>query len=93
MSKTGAIVLKKLLTNRLINSIFMTVNVKPNIARKRRRKNPRVVTAAQAAEMLRLSRSAILWNISHGYLKARFNGYKYLIRLDDIEKFEEEFYL
>ena len=70
------------------------MNVKANeIARKRRRRrNPTLITAAQAATSMGLSRNSILWNIRRGYLKAHYDGYRYRIHLDDLKEFRDRFY-
>ena len=60
--------------------------------KRRKLRNPHVVTVTQAAEMLGLSDGAIRWNITEGYLPAHFDGYKYLVDIDDLRAFKERFY-
>jgi len=57
-----------------------------------KRKNPSYITASQAAEIIGLSRNAILWNIREGNLVADFDGFKYRIQISELNKFREKFY-
>jgi excisionase family DNA binding protein len=60
---------------------------------KRRRRNPRGwLTVREAAERMGLHTNSILWNIRQGYLRARYDGYRYYIHPQDLQRFEEEFY-
>ena len=59
---------------------------------KRRKRNPETISASQAAKLMSLHPNTILWNIRQGYLKARYDGYRYLIRLSDLKQFREDYY-
>jgi hypothetical protein len=36
--------------------------------------------------------NTILWNIRQGYLRAKFDGYRYLIKPEDYIEWREKFY-
>jgi excisionase family DNA binding protein len=59
---------------------------------KKRRRNPAVITAAEAAKLMNLSRNAVLWNIRQGNLPAKNDGYRYWIKMSDLRKFRNKFY-
>ena len=63
-------------------------------SRRRRRRNPLLgyLTVDEAAEIARLSPGAIRWNISKGFLPAEFDGYRYHIRPQDLQRFLELYY-
>lgn len=63
------------------------------IEKKRRYvRNPKFMTAGEAAASVGMSENAIRWNCLKGYLKADFDGYRWRIKPQDLERWREEYY-
>ncbi len=62
--------------------------------RRRRKRNPRAgfLTVNEAAEIAGLSPAAIRWNIGENCLPAQFDGYRWHISRQDLERFLGLFY-
>jgi excisionase family DNA binding protein len=63
-------------------------------ASKKRRyvRNPKFMTAGEAAALAEMSENAIRWNLRKGYLKGIFDGYRWRIDRHDLERWREEYY-
>lgn len=57
-----------------------------------RRSQGRELTVSEIATAMGKHVNSVLWNIKEGYLPARFDGYKYLIRRIDYLRWKNEFY-
>jgi len=63
-------------------------------ASKKRRyvRNPKFIMVGEAAALVGMSENAIRWNCKKGYLKGDFDGYRWRIKPQDLERWREEYY-
>ena len=61
-------------------------------AKKRRRRNPQLMSASEVSQATGFTSGAVRYWIAEGQLKAKFDGYRYLIRPGDLKKFLELYY-
>ncbi len=63
-------------------------------ASKKRRyvRNPKYLMASEAAVLVDLSENTIRWNLRKGYLKGDFDGYRWKIKPQDLERWREDYY-
>ena len=55
-------------------------------------RNPKFLTIGLAAAAVGMSENAIRWNLRKGYLKGIFDGYRWRIKPQDLERWREDYY-
>lgn len=60
--------------------------------KRRYMRNPQFLTVEEVADMMEMSKNSIRWNLRKEYLRGHNDGYRWRIRLEDVERWREEYY-